>query len=147
MKVELFDFRYLAPEYVDGGKITQKVDVYAFGVVLLELLTGRRSTQLHLYDSKTFSPGWFHHFAPFELKETKANYFSILDPHLAANQSHSFEHQVEAMVHAASLCLSRDPQARPPMSKVLHFFFSFFFFIFPVVPSLYIPGLNYRMII
>lgn len=138
MKIELFDFRYLAPEYVDGGKITQKVDVYAFGVVLLELLTGRRSTQLHLYDTQTLSPEWFHHFAPpFELKESKANFFSILDHHLAANQSHNFEHQVEAMVHAASSCLSRDPESRPPMSKVLHIFQLF------CRPHIYyIPGLD-----
>ncbi|CAI7828065.1 unnamed protein product [Closterium sp. NIES-53] len=32
--------RYVAPEYVRTGKITQAVDVFAFGVVLLELITG-----------------------------------------------------------------------------------------------------------
>lgn len=42
----IFSFRYLAPEFVDGGKISEKVDVYAFGVVLLELLTGRRIIEL-----------------------------------------------------------------------------------------------------
>ncbi|OWM74474.1 inactive protein kinase SELMODRAFT_444075-like [Punica granatum] len=110
---------YLAPEYVEGGKISQKVDVYAFGVVLLELLTGRRSTQLKLYERQIFSPGWFHHSAAFESKGGKADYYSILDPHLTVNQSYNFEHQVEAMVHAASLCLLWDPESRPPMSKVL----------------------------
>ncbi|KAH9316643.1 hypothetical protein KI387_025270, partial [Taxus chinensis] len=37
-------FGYLAPEYFECGKVSEKTDIYAFGVVLLELLTGQKIT-------------------------------------------------------------------------------------------------------
>lgn len=38
-------FEHLAPEYEESGRDLSKADVYSFGVVLLELITGRKSTE------------------------------------------------------------------------------------------------------
>lgn len=34
---------YMAPEYVVRGKLTEKADVYSFGVLLIEVICGRRN--------------------------------------------------------------------------------------------------------
>ncbi|KAG2666520.1 hypothetical protein I3843_15G064000 [Carya illinoinensis] len=110
---------YLAPEYVAGGQITHKVDVYAFGVILLELMTGKRINELQHVKEQQFLSEWFHPLAALEPSHVIANNYQLLDPCLACEQSLDIPRQLEAMGRAASLCLRQDPESRPPMSKVL----------------------------
>ncbi|KAL5777903.1 hypothetical protein ACOSP7_010829 [Xanthoceras sorbifolium] len=110
---------YLAPEYFEGGRITEKVDVYAYGVVLLELMSGQRTSELHCYKGQHFLSDWFHPLATLEPGRILANIYCIIDPLLASEQSKNFTLQLQAMAQAASLCLSRDPESRPQMSKVI----------------------------
>lgn len=110
--------RYLAPEYVDGGQITNKVDVYAFGVVLLELMTGRRISELQYVKGHHILEEWFHPLATLEPNHIFSNSYQLLDPNLASPENLDLPHQLQTMARAASLCLRRDPESRPPMSKV-----------------------------
>lgn len=41
----------MAPEYVVHGKLTEKVDVYSFGVLLIEIVSGKRSSSFVLNSS------------------------------------------------------------------------------------------------
>ncbi|KAK8347392.1 hypothetical protein V6Z12_A06G013700 [Gossypium hirsutum] len=110
---------YLAPEYSDGGRITQKVDVYAFGVVLLELLTGQRISDLQYYKGRNFLSDWFHPLAALDSNQIMTNIYQLLDPCLASGKVRDYTHQLQAMARATFLCLSHDPESRHPMSKIL----------------------------
>ncbi|KAK6911242.1 Serine-threonine/tyrosine-protein kinase, catalytic domain [Dillenia turbinata] len=104
-------FGYLAPEYIHTGLITEKADVYAFGVVLLELLTGCKATDFSRNTGQLYLTDWARPL----LERTKVK-SEILDPRLGSIYD---EKEVECMMHAASLCISSQPNERPRMSKVL----------------------------
>ncbi|KAH1212101.1 hypothetical protein AAZX31_14G076200 [Glycine max] len=110
---------YLAPEYLDAGNLTYKVDVYAFGIVLLELITGRRISELEQFNGQySYLSEWFHPIRILEPSHILQNVRS-LKPCFDSEESLEFNLQLQAMARAASLCLRVDPDARPPMSKIL----------------------------
>ncbi|KAJ6971808.1 hypothetical protein NC653_032371 [Populus alba x Populus x berolinensis] len=111
--------RYVAPEYTSGGKITQTVDVFAFGLVLLELMTGQRISKLQFYRGRNFLSDCLHPVTALEPSHVMESIYELLDPCLASEQLPEFAFQLQAMGLAASLCLRQDPETRPPMSKVL----------------------------
>ncbi|KAF3960182.1 hypothetical protein ACB098_04G045500 [Castanea mollissima] len=98
-------FGYLAPEYFMHGKMSDKIDVYAFGVVLLELLSGRKPI-----NGKDSLVMW----AKPILKGGEVS--KLLDPSLGSDYDHV---QIERMVLAATLCIKRAPRLRPQISIVL----------------------------
>lgn len=129
----MFKCSYLAPEYADGGGITQKFDVYAFGLVLVELITGQRTSKLQCYKGQHVLSDWFHPQVALEPGLTLEKIYYLIDPYLASNQAQSFTHQLQAMARAAFLCLCPDPESRPPMSKVphwIHVVFSYIIYLF-----------------
>ncbi|KAL8118733.1 inactive protein kinase SELMODRAFT_444075-like isoform X1 [Apium graveolens] len=103
-------FGYLAPEYAQSGQITEKADVYSFGVVLVELVTGRKAVDLNRPRGQQCLTEWARPL----LDEHAID--ELIDPRLRNNFS---EQEVYCMLHAASLCISRDPHSRPRMSQVI----------------------------
>ncbi|KAJ4840053.1 hypothetical protein Tsubulata_038188 [Turnera subulata] len=103
-------FGYLAPEYFMYGKVNNKIDVYAFGVVLLELLSGRKPISNDLPKGQESLVMW----AKPILGDGKIS--KLLDPKLGDNYDRD---QMERMVLAATLCVRRSPRARPQMSLVV----------------------------
>ncbi|CAL5439530.1 unnamed protein product [Camellia sinensis] len=103
-------FGYLAPEYAQSGQITEKADVYSFGVVLVELVTGRKAVDLNRPKGQQCLTEWARPL----LEEYAID--ELVDPRLVNNYN---EQEVYCMLHAASLCIRRDPHSRPRMSQVL----------------------------
>ncbi|KAM7267494.1 hypothetical protein ACFE04_009660 [Oxalis oulophora] len=100
---------YLAPEYAECGKVSTKTDVYAFGVVLLQLITGLKTTDKILGGKSLV--GWARPL----LKER--DYPSLIDQRLIDSYD---VHQLFWMVRVAEKCLSKDPQKRLTMKTVVY---------------------------
>ncbi|KAL2608879.1 hypothetical protein R1flu_027452 [Riccia fluitans] len=103
-------FGYLAPEYARIGQITEKADIYSFGVVLLELVTGRKAVDISRPKGQHCLTEWARPLLD------RHNSHQLLDPCLKDRVS---DQEVYNMLHAASLCIRRDPHARPKISQVL----------------------------
>ncbi|KAG5031429.1 hypothetical protein JHK85_015411 [Glycine max] len=102
-------FGYLAPEYFMYGKVNDKIDVYAFGVVLLELLSGRKPISRDYPKGQESLVMW----ASPILNSGKV--LQLLDPSLGDNYDHE---EMEKIVLAATLCIKRAPRARPQMNLI-----------------------------
>lgn len=102
-------FGYLAPEYFMYGKLSDKVDVYAFGVVLLELLSGREpiSSAPKVQESLVM---WA------KPKTENGDLKGLLDPNLDGKYD---EVQMQRIVLAANLCTTRAARLRPTMKEIL----------------------------
>ncbi|CAL5025446.1 unnamed protein product [Urochloa decumbens] len=102
-------FGYLAPEYAMRGHMTEKVDVFAFGVVALEIVAGESNYQNTFEEDTTyiFERVW-------ELYEN-GRPLDFVDPKLTEYNGD----EVLRVIRAALHCTQGAPHKRPPMSKVV----------------------------
>ncbi|KAK3439191.1 hypothetical protein EUGRSUZ_C03831 [Eucalyptus grandis] len=104
---------YIAPEYASSGELTPNFDTFSFGVVLLELITGRRPVGSADHSVNDFFVDSMRPQLKEALKDAKFD--SLVDHRLQYHYSHS---QVTRMVACAAACLHESPQLRPRMSVI-----------------------------
>ncbi|KAF3971177.1 hypothetical protein CMV_005199 [Castanea mollissima] len=98
---------YMAPEYVVRGKLTEKADVYSFGVLILEVVCGKRNSSFS-ENSSVLQMVWNLYVAgrPCE----------AVDPELEANFQ---EEEASRLLQIGLLCVQASAELRPSMPVVV----------------------------
>lgn len=105
-------FGYFAPEYAMMGRASLKSDIFSFGVVLLELISGRRPIDMSLPQGQQSLVLW----ASPLLQDEKKVLNEIVDPVL--KNGFPIEDMLK-MAQLARACLQMDPESRPVMTAVV----------------------------
>lgn len=104
-------YGYAAPDYVETGHLTVKSDVWSFGVVLYEILTGRRSLERNRPPNEQKLLDWVRQ-NPVETWR----FSLIMDPRLRSEFSLGAAREIAKL---ANSCLAKNPKERPSMSEVV----------------------------
>lgn len=107
-------FGYMAPEYASSGKLTDRSDVFSFGVVLLELITGRKPVDptQPLGDESLVEWARPHLLHALETGE----FDGLIDPRLGKQY---VESEMFRMIEAAAACVRHSAPKRPRMVQVV----------------------------
>ncbi|XP_038684343.1 BRASSINOSTEROID INSENSITIVE 1-associated receptor kinase 1-like [Tripterygium wilfordii] len=103
---------HIAPEYLSTGKSSEKTDVFGYGVMLLELITGQRAFDLARLanDDDVMLLDWVKGL----LKDKKLEI--LVDADMQGNY---IDEEVEKLIQVAVLCTQGSPMERPKMSEVV----------------------------
>ncbi|XP_021830928.1 receptor protein kinase TMK1 [Prunus avium] len=106
-------FGYLAPEYAVTGRVTTKVDVFSFGVILMELITGRKALDESQPEESMHLVTWFRRM--FINKDT---FRKAIDPTI--DLSEETLASVSTVAELAGHCCAREPYQRPDMGHTVN---------------------------
>ncbi|KAK2404969.1 cysteine-rich receptor protein kinase precursor [Trifolium repens] len=104
-------YGYMSPEYAMHGQFSVKSDVFSFGVMVLEIISGKRkysSSESDCVDIRT--QAW--------TKWKNQTTLELLDPQMEGSLC---QNDIIRCIHIALLCVQEDPNDRPTMAKVVSF--------------------------
>ncbi|KAK7406339.1 hypothetical protein VNO78_07962 [Psophocarpus tetragonolobus] len=102
---------YAAPEYVETGHLKIKSDIWSFGVVLYEILTGRRALNRNRPIGEQKLIEWAKNYPA-----NSSRFSTIIDPRLKNEYSIGAAREVAKL---ADSCLKKNPEDRPSMSQIV----------------------------
>lgn len=102
---------YTAPEYAIRGELSEKADIYSFGVLVLEIISCRKNTDLTLQSEMQYLPEY-----AWKLFE-RSKVIDLVDPKMQENGF--VERDVMQTIQVALLCLQPHANLRPPMSEIV----------------------------
>ncbi|TYJ10629.1 hypothetical protein E1A91_A11G220400v1 [Gossypium mustelinum] len=103
---------HIAPEYLSTGKSSERTDVFGYGIMLLELVTGQRAIDFSRLEDED-DVLLLDHVKKLEREKMLD---AIVDRNLNKNY---IMQEVEAMIQVALLCTQSSPEDRPAMSEVV----------------------------
>ncbi|KAG8383672.1 hypothetical protein BUALT_Bualt04G0038200 [Buddleja alternifolia] len=106
-------FGYLAPEYAVTGRVTTKVDVFSFGVILMELITGRKALDESQPEESMHLVTWFK-----RMHLNKDMFRKAIDPTLDLNEETLAS--ISTVAELAGHCCAREPYQRPDMGHAVN---------------------------
>eukprot|EP01018_Ginkgo_biloba_P006011 Gb_10881 [translate_table: standard] len=104
------DISYTAPEYAVHGQLTEKADVYSYGVVVLEIVSGRKCMNTRFAADKQLLLEW-----AWKSYERNGG-LDIVDVKLEENYGRE---RAMRVIHIALLCTQGSPTLRPTMCNVV----------------------------
>ncbi|AAC13608.1 similar to eukaryotic protein kinase domains (Pfam: pkinase.hmm, score: 189.74) [Arabidopsis thaliana] len=123
---------YLAPEWITNAAISEKADVYSYGMVLLELVSGRKNCSFRSrsnsvtednnqnHSSTTTTSTGLVYFPLYALDmHEQGRYMELADPRLEGRVT---SQEAEKLVRIALCCVHEEPALRPTMAAVVGMF-------------------------